>query len=185
MSKNPVGPESAAVKDEGLWGDWIMEGKDGDVSILHVLPHKGSDGKLLDIVLAGGKGEDNGWYVLKGHATALSNDHRYLNLQLVTTTPEMIAELDKSYPDRAAYPYAYLPYKLVDAEHLQVGGIPAEAMHDAIKQGALEGEIEGESSLDLAKVSASSDKIAAYLATQDDEKLFKDAMLFTRVHPPK
>jgi hypothetical protein len=185
MSKNPVGAESAAVKEEGLWGNWIWEADNGDVSILHILPHKGSEGKVLDIVFAGGKDEDGGWYALKGHASAVGESGRYLNLQLIATDPAMMKEVEKSYPDRAEYSYAYVPYKLIDAEHVQIGVIPAELVRDAIKQGALEGKVSEESSFFVAKVSDTSEKIAAYLATQKEETIFRDAMLFTRVHPPK
>jgi hypothetical protein len=185
MSKNPVGPESAAVKEEGLWGNWIWTGTDSDGSILHILPHKDSEGKVLDIIFAGGTPEDGGWYAFKGHASAVGDGARYLNLQIVASDPQMMQEIDKNFPDRAEYPYAYLPYKLVDADHLQVGVVPAELMRDAIKQGALEGKVSEEGSYFVARVSDTSEKIAAYLAKQSEETVLKDPMTFTRIQPPK
>lgn len=180
MSKNPAGPEAAAVAEPGLYGSWTNTGEGGEISVLHIFPRSEAADNLLTIVFAGGGAEDGGWYALDGHVTALADGRRYLNMRIYASTPEAIAELDSTYPDRADYPYAFMPYKIVDADHIQLGAPPMEEALAAVKAGTLAGTVV-EAGFPIAKVSDSSEKVSAFLATQDAAKAFADPLEFTRI----
>lgn len=182
MSKNPAGTEEAAVAEPGLMGHWMNTGENGEVTFLHILPRAESEGKLLQILFTGGDDKDGGWYALDGHATALPDGQRYLNLKLYASTPDAIAELDSTYADRADYPYSFMPYKVIDADTMQLGAPPMEEALAAVKDGKLAGTVaDPGGSFPIAKVSDTPQNIAAFLAGVDQAKAFAEPLEFKRI----
>jgi hypothetical protein len=183
MSKNPVGPQSAAIEDAQLAGDWRHESSEGDIIFLHIFSGDDSDAKGLQLLYTATKLNKGTWFALKGYVTTTPGEHRFLNLQLVGAPPEAMKGIDEGYPDRADYPYSFMPYRLVDADHLMINGPPVTLVQGAIKDGRLAGTIGGSDSFPVAKVTDTSENIAAVLGAESEETLFKEAIVFTRVKP--
>jgi hypothetical protein len=181
MSKNPVGPQSAAIEDAQLAGDWRHESSEGDIIFLHIVVEDTGEARPLQILYTATKENQGSWFALKGYVSALADGRRMLNLQLVAAAPQMAEGIDKSYPDRADYPFGFIPYKLQDEDHLVIGAPPVELLQQAIKEGRLAGTVGGDANFPVARLTDTSEKIAAVLAAQPEAEAFKDAIVFTRV----
>ncbi|MBX6320822.1 MAG: hypothetical protein IRY94_03250 [Rhodospirillaceae bacterium] len=182
MSRNPVGPEAAAVADP-LLSAWGHESSDGEVIFLHVLPAGDGDGRQLTVLYAespkaGGAGT---WYALRGHVSAVEGAPRYLNLRLVASDPAALREIDEAHPGHADHPWSFVPYRFIDPDHLLVAGLPGGAVAEAIRQGRLAGRLGGDAGFEVAVLEDGPERIAAFLAAADAQALFADAVAFARV----
>jgi hypothetical protein len=184
MSQNPAGSQSAAVADAPLWGDWVHRDDDGETIFLHVMPQANSTGKLLEVVYSSSNDGRGTWFAFEGHVNALAGERRIVSLRLVAAARASMSEIDESYPDRADYPYAFMPYKLPDHDHLLLAGPPTALLRDAVEKGRLAGTVVKDGPLGLIKLTAGPAEITALLAAQDDARLFEDATLFDRARPP-
>lgn len=182
MSKNPAGPLEAAISEPQLFGNWVHT-DEGELFILHIFPFASGDGTRLNVLFVGGSPEEGGWYALTGHVSEVAPGRRYLNLAVVTSTPDLNANLDDAFPDRGEYPYGFMPYRIVDADHLELGAPPMDEALAAVREGRLAGTVV-EGSFPLTKLSDTSENIAAFLASLDEAKIFAQPMKFTRLAPP-
>lgn len=173
-SKNPVGPASAAVGEPRLAGVWAYDGGDERWEYLHILPS--DDGKQLQIV-AVNQG-DKSWAVLNGYVTAVG-DRRFVNLRLTAADASLMADVDKT-GRKDSHPYAFAVYAFDGDDVLRIA-YPAEPLHQAVKDGRLAGETEGDYDVFISDDSA---KIAAVLGALDDAALFKEPKRYRRVKSP-
>jgi hypothetical protein len=161
-SKNPLGPASDAVSEPRLAGVWAYEGGGDNWEYLHILP--GDDGKQMQIV-AVNQG-DKSWAVLDGYVTAAAD-------------AGLMADVVKT-GRKDSHPYSFAAIAFDGDDVLRIG-YPLEALHQAVKDGRLAGEVEGDYDVFIAD---SSDKIAAVLGALDDAALFKEPKQYKRVKSP-
>jgi hypothetical protein len=173
-SKNPLGPTTAAISEPRLAGVWVSAGSAGDWEYLHILPS--ADGKQLQIV-AVNEG-DKSWAVLDGYVTAVGQ-RRFVNLRLAAADPGLMADVDKS-GHKDSHPFSFAAYTFDGDDGLSIA-YPAEALHQAVKDGRLAGETSGDYDV---FVTDSSDKIVAVLGAVDDATLFKEPKRYRRVKSP-
>jgi hypothetical protein len=173
-SKNPVGPASEAVSEPRLAGLWAYYDGGGDGWYLHILP--GDDGKQLQIVAV--IHGDKSWAVLDGYVTAVG-ERRFVSLRLAAADAGLMADVDKS-GRKDSHPYSFAAYAFDGDDVLRIG-YPLEALHQAVKDGHLAGEVDGDYDVFIADSSAN---IAAVLGALDDAALFKEPKQYKRVKSP-
>jgi hypothetical protein len=169
MSQNPIGPESAATSDPKLWGSWRGRTNLG-TNFLHILPRRGTGGRLLDVIYVD-HGKRDTWHQFEGYVTALPNGRRYVNLRLVSADHESLAQVDRNYPERSAYPYSFLPYTFDDDGRLQVGIPPSKVLREAVEAHKLAGTMIG-SGVPVVALADSSVNISKYLESVNYDSLF-------------
>ncbi len=170
-SKNPLGPASEAVSEPRLAGVWAYEGGDDRWEYVHILPS--DDGKQLQIV-AVNQG-DKSWAVLDGYVTAVG-ERRFINLRLAAADTGLMADVDKT-GRKDSHPYSFAAYAFDGDDVLRIG-YPLEALHQAVKDGHLAGEVDGDYDVFVADSSAN---IAAVLGALDDAALFMEPKQYKRV----
>lgn len=173
-SKNPLGPASEAVSEPRLAGVWAYEGGGDRWEYLHILPS--DDGKQMQIV-AVNQG-DKSWAVLDGYVTAVG-ERRFVNLRLAAADAGLMADVEKT-GRKDSHPYSFAALAFDGDDVLRIG-YPLEALHQAVKDGRLAGQVEGDYDVFIAD---SSDKIAAVLGALDDAALFKEPKQYKRVKSP-
>ncbi len=173
-SKNPLGPPSEAVSEPRLAGVWAGEGDAASGEYLHILPS--DDGKQLQIV-AVNQG-DKSWAVLDGYVTAVG-ERRFVNLRLADADAGLMADVDKT-GRKDSHPYSFAAYAFEGDDVLRIG-YPVEALHQAVKDGRLAGETDGDYDVFIGDSSAT---IAAVLGALDEATLFKQPKQYKRVKSP-
>jgi hypothetical protein len=174
-STHPVGPLSEAVAEPRLAGAWAHEGGADHDGYLHVLPS--DDGKRLQIVAV--DHGDKSWTVLDGYVTAVG-EKRLLNLRIAAADAKSTADVEES-GHEDTHPYAFAAYAFEGDDRLAVAYV-YEPLREAVKEGRLAGEMDGEYDVYVADSPAA---IAAVLAAVESAALFEDAERYRRVRSPR
>jgi hypothetical protein len=170
-STHPVGPLSEAVTEPRLAGVWENEGSADHDEYVHILPSE--DGKQLQIVAV--DHGDKSWAVLDGYVTAVG-EKRLLNLRIAAASARLVADVEGS-GHEDTHPYAFAAYAFEGDDRLAVAYV-YEPLREAVKEGRLAGEMDGEYDVYVADSPAA---ITAVLGAVESAALFEDAERYRRV----
>jgi hypothetical protein len=170
-STHPVGPVSEAVAEPRLAGVWAHEGGADHDEYVHILPS--DDGKRLQIVAV--DHGDKSWAVLDGYVTAVG-EKRLLNLRIAAADAKLTADVEES-GHKDTHPYAFAAYAFEGDDRLAVAYV-YEPLREAVKEGRLAGEMDGEYDVYVADSPAA---ITAVLGAVETAALFEDAERYRRV----
>ena len=121
---------------------------------------------------------DKSWAVLDGYVTAVG-ERRFINLRLAAADPGLMADVDKS-GRKDSHPYSFAAYAFDGDDRLTIS-YPRGALHQAVKDGRLAGEVSGDYDVFIADSPAN---IVAILSALDDATLFEDPRPYRRVKSP-
>jgi hypothetical protein len=162
---------SEAVAEPRLAGVWAHEGGADHDEYVHILPS--DDGKRLQIVAV--DHGDKSWAVLDGYVTAVG-EKRLLNLRIAAADAKLTADVEES-GHKDTHPYAFAAYAFEGDDRLAVAYV-YEPLREAVKEGRLAGEMDGEYDVYVADSPAA---ITAVLGAVETAALFEDAERYRRV----
>lgn len=169
-SVNPLSDPNGAKADARLEGLWVGQDPDGDTHFFHFI-HKESG--TADLVLVIPDGKDGAGVLHYDFFTTVLDGSSYMNLRAKSSPDPLNA------PYTTAPAYIFAKYEIAKDGSLTIGYMDDELVKKAIDAESLDGITEGK-----VRITATTDKLAAFVRSADVSKLFVDMGTFRKLEMP-
>ena len=165
-AQNPLPVSADHPLDKALYGAWIGSVEDEeDPVLLHFLETVDGKHKAILVTVQTPDDSDGGWAEFDVTSSTLSNGN-FLNLYWTESDGEAVEELQG---------FHLMRYELGADDTLSLFFIDGDMIAEAIEEGALDGTVSSSGMTKSIRMTASSEKLAAYIESQNPMKLFAEA----------